>query len=71
MEKMLSPTGTDPRRDLIRENIKKCFKIRDCSHLVRPLDDESQLNTMGGFQMTNLRKAFQDGILRFENKVKS
>jgi len=38
---MLSPTGTDPRRDLIRENIKKCFKIRDCSHLVRPLDDES------------------------------
>jgi len=49
--------------------IKHFFKDRDCAVLVRPSEDEKNLQALGSMDSTQLRQEFVNGVDKLRNKL--
>lgn len=54
---------------MIRENIMKYFKDRDCITLVRPLDSEDELKHLNKFPLSKLKSDFKTEFIKLKQKV--
>ena len=55
--------------NLIRENIIKYFKERECVTLTRPVDDEEDLKNLKKFKFSELKPNFRKEFLELKKKV--
>lgn len=56
-------------KNRIRRLIKHFFKDRDCQTLVRPVEDEKQLQTLNSLRNEDLRSEFVDQINILRQKI--
>ena len=57
------------QNDLIRENIIKYFKERECITLPRPIDEEKDLQNLNNIPFSELKSNFRTEFLILKNKV--
>eukprot|EP00747_Dinoflagellata_sp_TGD_P050989 gnl/TRDRNA2_/TRDRNA2_147088_c1_seq2.p1 gnl/TRDRNA2_/TRDRNA2_147088_c1~~gnl/TRDRNA2_/TRDRNA2_147088_c1_seq2.p1 ORF type:complete len:542 (+),score=133.22 gnl/TRDRNA2_/TRDRNA2_147088_c1_seq2:91-1716(+) len=72
LEHCLRPVGhalTDSEKNKVREVIKELFRERDCSTIVRPVADESQLRHIEALGYDTLRPEFRTQVEAFVKKV--
>jgi len=67
------PPGADPssweEKREARERILELFPVRDCATLVRPVDDEEDLQRCGDMPVEQLRPKFRNQIQDLRSKV--
>ena len=56
-------------KNRIRRLIKHFFKDRDCQTLVRPIEDEKQLQNLNNLKNSDLREEFVDQINQLRVKI--
>ena len=55
--------------NMIRDNILKYFKDRDCITLVRPLDSEVELRRLNEYPFSSLKSEFKTEFINLKQKV--
>jgi hypothetical protein len=69
LEAALRHKSTDPAKNKIRETVTQAFPTRDCVTIVRPLEDETQLQMIDNVPYEKLRPKFREQMERFTDKV--
>ena len=67
--KLLNKNGIGMENNLIRENIIKYFKERECVTLPRPVDQEEDLHKLDEIPFDKLKPNFRSEFLNLKNKV--
>ena len=67
--KLLNKNGIGMENNLIRENIIKYFKERECITLPRPVDQEEDLHKLDEIPFDKLKPNFRSEFLNLKNKV--
>ena len=67
--KLLNKNGIGMENNLIRENIIKYFKERECVTLPRPVDLEEDLHKLDEIPFEKLKPNFRSEFLNLKNKV--
>ena len=67
--KLMNKNGIGMENNLIRENIIKYFKERECVTLPRPVDQEEDLHKLDEIPFDKLKPNFRSEFLNLKNKV--
>ena len=67
--KLLNKNGIGMENNLIRENIIKYFKERECVTLPRPVDQEEDLHKLDEIPFDKLKPNFRSEFLNLKNKI--
>ena len=67
--KVMNKNGVGMENNLIRENIIKYFKERECVTLPRPVDQEEDLHKLDEIPFDKLKPNFRSEFLNLKNKV--
>ena len=67
--KILNKNGSGMENNLIRENIIKYFKERECVTLPRPVDSEEDFHKLDEIPFDKLKPNFRSEFLELKTKV--
>ena len=67
--KLINKYGTGMENNLIRENIIKYFKERECITLPRPVEQEEDLHKLNEIRFDQLKPNFRNEFLNLKRKV--